>query len=278
VSGATVTRERWLEAHPFLAPIARFQELVDAAAAAVPVPAIGEPRWEAYASEFERGVPLLRTGVHGLDAVAPAAEVLGAIAARLAEAPLPGALAVQVVALREGLRAPEDRTRAIAWALSGAPEDGAPVQGGLVAFLAWAALRRVLAPVIREFGAWRCEGHWNRGFCPTCGAQPGMSQLVSDGSLRHRRLACGCCGTRWKFKRLACPHCHNEEANRLAILELDGEARLRIESCEECKGYVKTYDGEGDEAVLLADWTTLHLDALAAQRGLRRAGASLFAL
>ena len=38
---------------------------------------------------------------------------------------------------------------------------------------------------------------------------------------------------------------------------------------------LKTYDGEGAETVLLADWTSLHLDLLARDRGLRRMAASL---
>jgi hypothetical protein len=41
------------------------------------------------------------------------------------------------------------------------------------------------------------------------------------------------------------------------------------------QGYLKTYEGEGNEVVLLADWTSLHLDLLARDRGLKRLAASL---
>ena len=51
---------------------------------------------------------------------------------------------------------------------------------------------------------------------------------------------------------------------------------LRIDYCEDCSGYLKTYDGQGSEAVLLADWTSLHLDILARDRGLKRYAASLY--
>jgi hypothetical protein len=55
-----------------------------------------------------------------------------------------------------------------------------------------------------------------------------------------------------------------------------GEGGLRIDYCDGCHGYLKTYDGEGSESVLLADWTSLHLDLLARDRGLKRMAASLY--
>ena len=45
-----------------------------------------------------------------------------------------------------------------------------------------------------------------------------------------------------------------------------------------CSGYLKTYDGEGSESVLLADWASLHLDVIARDRGLKRLAASLYDL
>ena len=56
------------------------------------------------------------------------------------------------------------------------------------------------------------------------------------------------------------------------------EAGLRIDHCEACKGYLKTYDGQGNEELLLADWSSLHLDLLAHDRGLKRMAASMFDL
>lgn len=37
-------------------------------------------------------------------------------------------------------------------------------------------------------------------------------------------------------------------------------------------------EGEGSEGVLLADWTSLHLDVIARDRGLKRLAASLYEL
>ena len=61
-------------------------------------------------------------------------------------------------------------------------------------------------------------------------------------------------------------------------MTVEGERGLRIDYCESCKGYLKTYDGEGSETVLLADWTSIHLDVIASDHGLKRLAASLYEL
>jgi FdhE protein len=271
-----VTLERWIDAHRWLEPIARFERLVEDAAGAIAVPAAPAPGWDLVEGELRRGTPLLGGRV-GEAAVAPAAAALAELCLRLEEAPVSARMAAR---LREAAgvlgRSPERCERAVRWALEGGRPEGAPDQAGLVSILAWTALRRVLAPTLAAFSGWLGD-RWTRGACPGCGAQPAMAQLTGDGELRHRLLACGCCGTRWSWRRVGCPHCANDEAGRLGILDVDGEgAPLRIDFCESCQGYVKTYAGAGDEAVLLADWTTLHLDAAAQARGLRRASAARY--
>jgi FdhE protein len=57
---------------------------------------------------------------------------------------------------------------------------------------------------------------------------------------------------------------------------VEGEAGLRIDYCEACGGYLKTYAGQGDETLLLSDWSSLHLDLIARDRGLKRLAASLY--
>ncbi len=105
-----------------------------------------------------------------------------------------------------------------------------------------------------------------------------MAQLVGADPGRKRLLSCGCCGTRWQFKRTGCPFCDGQDEHRLMAMAVEGEGGLRIDYCEACGGYLKTYDGEGNESVLLADWTSLHLDILARDRGLKRRAASLYDL
>jgi FdhE protein len=59
---------------------------------------------------------------------------------------------------------------------------------------------------------------------------------------------------------------------------VEGEHGLRIDHCGSCGAYLKTYAGQGAEAVLLADWTSLHLDIAARERGWHRMAASLYDL
>jgi FdhE protein len=60
------------------------------------------------------------------------------------------------------------------------------------------------------------------------------------------------------------------------VVAIEGEGGLRIDYCEACGGYLKTYAGEGKERVLLADWTSVHLDVMAGDRGLNRLATSLY--
>jgi FdhE protein len=146
---------------------------------------------------------------------------------------------------------------------------------GLLRYLSWTVMARYLSPVITAFAGWRDEERWLRRQCPTCGSLPAMAQLVGADPGRKRLLVCGCCHTRWQFARTGCPFCETN-AQRLASVTVAGESGLRIDHCESCHGYLKTYDGEGNEALLLSDWSSLHLDLLAHDRGLKKLAASLY--
>jgi FdhE protein len=166
-------------------------------------------------------------------------------------------------------------SRVVDWLLG--EETLAPAAPGLLRYLGWTAMTAYLSPVVGPFAAWRDEEKWQRRHCPTCGSLPAMAQLAGTDSGRMRFLVCGCCGTRWRYSRTGCPFCEGD-TRRLTTLAVDGEAGLRIDSCDLCQAYLKTYDGEGNEAILLADWTSLHLDVLAHDRGLKRLAASLYEL
>ena len=142
--------------------------------------------------------------------------------------------------------------------------------------LGWRAAARYLAPVVRSFDGWRGDDEkWLRPYCPLCGSPPAMAQLVGTEPGRRRLLCCGRCGARWRFRRTECPFCEHDD-HQLATLKIEGESGLRIDRCESCRSYIKTYDGEGDEKLLLADWSSLHLDVVALDRGWVRAAASLY--
>ena len=185
-----------------------------------------------------------------------------------------GNLAADASALAAGLRREDDAARrVVAWLLG--DDSFAPASPGLLRHLGWTVLARYLSPVVDAFGRWRDDERWLRHYCPTCGSAPAMAQLVGADPGRRRLLSCGRCGTRWQYKRTGCPFCE-VDSQRLAAVAVEGEAGLRIDYCVSCSGYLKTYDGQGDEALLLSDWSSLHLDLIAHDRGLKRLAASLY--
>jgi FdhE protein len=256
-----MTPETWLARHPYLEPFAHVHAIVEGAAAAVPVPGVPVPRWDDYAGDFHAGVPLIQSARAAIDLLPPE-DAVRALIARLAASPLPGPLA--------------DQCRALDAELDGVSES--PAHHGLFRYLAWMVLVRHLGSVVNAFDQWRNEDHWLRNYCPTCGEPPAMAQLVGTDPGRLRKLSCGCCRTRWRYRRTGCPFCDDQDEHRLAVVAVEGEAGLRIDYCDACGGYLKTYDGEGHESVLLADWTSLHLDLIARDRGLKRLAASLYEL
>ncbi|HZZ83159.1 MAG TPA: formate dehydrogenase accessory protein FdhE [Anaeromyxobacteraceae bacterium] len=272
-------RQRWLEAHPYLEPVARVDERLEAALDATAAPSLPEPDWQAYLADFQEGVPLLRSAAAKLDAAAAVAPLLGAAVSCLAAADVPEKLREDCRALSAAFEAdPQACPRATRWALSGGAEGAPPERPGLVQYLAWRAAARALAPLVAAFAEWRDEGNWGHGHCPTCGALPVTAWLTPGDDVRERRLACGCCGTRWAFQRVGCAFCGNADPAHLSILVPEGEGGVRLDLCDGCKGYLKTFAGEGDPSLLLADWTTLHLDVLARERGYQRKGSSLYEL
>jgi len=111
-----------------------------------------------------------------------------------------------------------------------------------------------------------------RGSCPVCGNQPRFSMLGKDEGTR--RLLCGMCETAWRFKRIGCPFCGNEEQSGLRYFFVDGdETSYKVEVCTACKRYLKQVDlrklaGESVTPVDL-DVASARLDLLARREGYR---------
>jgi FdhE protein len=267
-----MTPESWLEAHAYLRPVAELSAEVDRAAASETLQA-PIPDWENYRPDFLAGVALLHSADAAID-LEPGGRTAAALIERLAFARSSAWLAAETRALHAELQREPHAGRRLVDLLVG-DESGVPLFPGLARYLGWAAMRRFLAPVVLAFNKWRDEEKWRRRYCPTCGSLPAMAQLAGEEHGRQRLLSCGCCGTRWHFSRTCCPFCESD-SQRLESVIVEGEAGLRIDHCASCGGYLKTYDGLGNESLLLSDWSSLHLDALAADRGLKRLAASLY--
>jgi FdhE protein len=271
-----MTRDVWLARHPYLQPVADLNAQVDTALAEVFIPSPAIPKWDDYLEDFQAGVPLLRSSKIAID-LNPVATAIASLVEELASKSLPGRLPEEIRALHAELHQdPDAPRRAVAWLL--ASDSFVPISPGLLQYLSWTALARYLHPIVRAFKSWRDEERWLRNYCVTCGAPPAMAQLVGTDPGRIRLLSCGRCGTHWRYRRTGCPFCEKEGDHRLTVVAVEGEDGLRIDHCEACGGYLKTYNGEGSESVLLADWTSLHLDVVALDRGLNRLALSLYEL
>jgi FdhE protein len=271
-----MTTDLWLEEHSYYRPLADVFAQVDRAATAIDLLDARIPDWEDYREDFLAGVPLLPSNAAAVD-LEPGGRMTVALLERLTSATFSGKFDEEARALDAELRRKPEVSRRIADLLLG-DETFAPPFPGLLRYLAWTATARFLRPVVNAFDGWRDEELWVRSYCPTCGSLPAMAQLVGVDPGRRRLLSCGCCGTRWQYRRMACPFCESSNDHRLSALAIEGEKYLRIDYCQACQAYLKTYAGEGNESFFLADWTSLHLDVIARDRGLKRMANSLYEL
>jgi formate dehydrogenase accessory protein FdhE len=108
--------------------------------------------------------------------------------------------------------------------------------------------------------------------CPICGSPPVLAELSGkDGA---RSLRCARCGTRWRYPRLACVWCGEQNADVLSALHGEGDAGVRqADCCDRCHGYLKAIavlDPLNYVALLETDLETAGLDLAAVERGYGR--------
>jgi FdhE protein len=127
----------------------------------------------------------------------------------------------------------------------------------------------VLARVADACAQLRRDLVWEHGYCPICGSWPLLAE--SRGLEQVRIWRCGLCASAWEGSRFRCAFCGNDDHRKLGYCHVDGEeARYRIATCDECRGYVKvitTLSPLSPPQLLVSDLAMLHLDLIAAQRG-----------
>jgi formate dehydrogenase accessory protein FdhE len=127
------------------------------------------------------------------------------------------------------------------------------------------------------------RSEWTGPACPACGGWPQVSVIAEEtgefmaGS--PRSLVCGRCAAWWGFARATCPHCGEEDPRKIAAHIVEGRRGVRIDVCETCNAYVKTFDlrveGSRDVVPLVDDIASLSLDLWATTKGYRRRTVSL---
>lgn len=111
---------------------------------------------------------------------------------------------------------------------------------------------------------------WLRHCCPVCGSSAQIARLEKE--VGKKILCCLLCGSEWRFMRVKCPFCCNEEQKTLKFIE-EEKGPYRIDICERCKRYIKTLDerkGGGDRGEAISsieDLATMYLDIVAEKEG-----------
>ena len=78
--------------------------------------------------------------------------------------------------------------------------------------------------------------------CPFCGAKPVVGVLRGEGEGARRSLVCALCATEWPFRRVVCPHCSEENKDKLPVYIAEQTPYLRLDACDSCGSYFKSVD------------------------------------
>jgi formate dehydrogenase maturation protein FdhE len=124
---------------------------------------------------------------------------------------------------------------------------------------------------------------WRGGACPLCGGQAQVSVIAEESGEfmggSPRSLVCARCATWWNFPRAVCALCGEEDPRHLASYVAEGRRVVRVDACETCRGYVKTFDlreeGAAPIVPLVDDVATLTMDLWASEQGFERAVVSI---
>lgn len=119
---------------------------------------------------------------------------------------------------------------------------------------------------------------WRKAHCPVCGSNPDLATLENhpdpsefltskSGEIWHH---CPTCTHRWRFVRMVCPGCGNQNHETLNRFAVPGAPHEYIYTCEECRQYLPCLDlvEKSDRIDFdLAALHAVHLDAVAQSRG-----------
>jgi FdhE protein len=108
--------------------------------------------------------------------------------------------------------------------------------------------------------------------CPLCASRPQLSILETEGEGAKRLLLCSVCSTQWRFKRVCCPACGEEQFSKLAYHTASDFPHLRVETCESCHKYIKCVDltAHGLAVPVVDEIAAIPLDIWAREQGYKK--------
>ena len=144
--------------------------------------------------------------------------------------------------------------------------------GDVAPALLGAIIQQALRPFLVKYSLALLKGVdqkiWRRGYCPICGGNPDIASLEKE--VGERWLMCSRCDARWRFQRLECPFCSNQDAKLMPYFSDEKEA-YRLYVCDNCQSYIKAVDlrKAGDVYLPLERLLTLDMDRQGQEKGYR---------
>lgn len=147
------------------------------------------------------------------------------------------------------------------------------VREDLLFFLAGNTIKPNLEAYADELKGNVDQEAWWKGYCPICGSPPFIAKFLEEG---ERFLVCSSCSFEWRFKRLTCPFCENEDHKALKYFYSEKEGKgTRVDVCDKCGRYIKGVDVQalgGEFIPIVEDLGSLYLDVIAQKEGYQREG------
>ncbi len=99
--------------------------------------------------------------------------------------------------------------------------------------------------------------------CSFCGSEPSYGFLKSDDETQnYLMLECSKCGNAWRYYRVQCVFCGEEDPSKLEIFKSDEYGNACLQYCKICKNYFKIIDLRNDQTLIpeIEDILTIPLD------------------
>ncbi len=276
--------KRFLKQHPFLAETERIHRLVDEAVG-TPEP-IQLPE-RAVTKTLTEKLPILQQETYRRRMVRAVYLMQEEVFARIVEADVPSLMqesAREYLAVLKKLRkaAKEEFIIAVLTqdkeAFAALCEQHA-LNEGFIRSTIWRMIAALVPAELKEPDGWnpdRDRPRFRENYCPVCGRRPVLAELRKYREGRTRDLICGGCGTRWLYARVGCVYCGNTNLEKMHTLEPTDSDLMRLDICDVCDSYIKTYRGPANgsdaDAIYRQDWASVHLDLLAEEKGLHKKG------
>ncbi|MFT8730428.1 MAG: formate dehydrogenase accessory protein FdhE [Acetobacter fabarum] len=170
-----------------------------------------------------------------------------------------------------------DKTELVKAATHLLQADYAQVDAG-VAVVLWAALSTCWAQAAaRKQGEGITQPLAHATHCPCCHAPPVASLVMGGAREGLRYLQCSLCEVRWHRVRAVCVACDASGQMDHWTLD-DAKSAIQIETCGDCKSYIKTLrlDYDPELEAVADDLGSLLLDSAMETEGFMRVGINPF--